>query len=417
MRFKLKKGRLAGTVKISGAKNSALRLQAASILTDDTIVLKNFPAGLLDAQTHNEMLERLGKSVNVEGDVLTIAKKGDTPSALEWSGRSIRNTLLILGALLAKYGEGAVPLPGGCKIGERKYDLHVMIFTAMGAEVTDDDGVLRARVKNGKRLQGADIVLPIRSTGATENGIICGTLAEGETVIWNPHIRPEILDLIDMLSSMGADITVHGQTKIVIRGTTALTGATHSVIPDNVEAITWLIAATITGGEVTLEDFPFETLEVPLIHLKHSGVLFEATGGNVCKVHGGVPEPVSISTGAYPGINSDFQPLFAIYGLCASGQSSITDLRFEGRYQYMEELARMGAKYTIQDKALLVQGGEALKGATVRAVDLRAGAALALAGWVAEGETVIEDAEQILRGYDRFADKAQKLGASIEVLE
>src|SRR5690554_7996676 len=235
--IKISGGSLNGKVKVSGAKNSALRLLAASILTEESIELTNFPNGLLDIQVHLQMLEVLGKSYTAESDSVIITE-GDrkTTNHLIWEDRSIRNTLLILGALVARWGEGRVPLPGGCKLGERKYDLHVMLLENLGAEVWEEDDYLCAKVKG--RLKGSDIVLPMRSTGATENSIICASLAEGKTTVWNPHIRPEIMDLIDMLQKMGANIKVHGQKCIVIEGVSKLNGVKHSVIPDNMEALT-----------------------------------------------------------------------------------------------------------------------------------------------------------------------------------
>src|SRR5690606_27001227 len=221
------------------------------------------------------------------------------------------NTLLILGALTARFGEGKVPLPGGCKLGERKYDLHVMLLEQLGAEVWEEGDFLCAKVK-GDRLKGNDIFLPMRSTGATENAIICGSLSAGTTTIWNPHIRPEIMDLIDMLTKMGASIQVFGQKCIVIKGSETLSGVKHTVITDNREALTWAIGSVITDGEVEIENFPYEHLEVPLVYLRESGMKMYR-GENSLIVKGGEAFPVEISTGPYPGINSDMQPLFAVY--------------------------------------------------------------------------------------------------------
>src|SRR5690606_21729675 len=193
--LRISKGKLYGKVKVSGAKNSALRLLAASLLTKENVELSNFPNGLLDIQVHLDMLKVLGKSFSTNGDIVVISENRSTTSVLDWKGRSIRNTLLILGSLTARFGEGKVPLPGGCKLGERKYDLHVMLLEKLGAEVWEEGDTLCAKTK-GSRLKGNNVFLPIRSTGATENAIICGSLAEGTTIVWNPHIRPEIMDLV-----------------------------------------------------------------------------------------------------------------------------------------------------------------------------------------------------------------------------
>lgn len=409
--LKVSKSRLEGQIKLAGAKNSALRLLAASLLSKESIMLSNYPALLLDAQIHADMLQALGKEVRYVDDETIIISESSQPinSTLVWSGRSIRNTLLILGALVARLGEGRVPLPGGCKLGERKYDLHVMLLERLGARVWEEGDYLCAEAKGG--LIGADIYLPLRSTGATENAIIAGSLAKGKTRIWNPHIRPEILDLINMLNSMGARINVHGQEHIEIDGVEGLCGVSHRVIPDNMEAITWLAAAVITKGDIEIHDFPYKDLEVVLAHLKAAGAsLFH--GENSLIVRGGCCYPIEISTGPHPGINSDVQPILAAWAAHARGESKIVDLRFPGRYGYAEEMGKMGLAYSVKGDLLRISGkGGGLRGAEVCALDLRAGIALALCGLAAEGETVITDAWQIGRGYVKLIPKLQSLGA------
>lgn len=403
----IKKARLEGNVKVGGAKNSSLRLLAASILTDGDVELFNFPNGLLDVQIHLEMLEALGKSYVTNEDRVLIKHQIDSRTVLDWNKRSIRNTLLILGALTAKYGEGKVPLPGGCKLGERKYDLHVMLLETLGARVWEEGDYLCAKVE-GSRLKGSDIFLPMRSTGATENSIICASLAVGTTTIWNPHIRPEIMDLISMINKMGGKINVYGQKCIVVKGVEMLSSVRHTVIPDNMEALTWAIGAVVTNGEIEIENFPFEHLETPMIYLRESGMKYYV-GNNSLIVRGGTPYPIEISTGPYPGINSDMQPLFAVYGAMSQGTSKIIDLRFPGRYGYAEELAKMGMEYDVKGEMLEIKGGNSLSGAKVKALDLRAGIALVLAGLTAEGETEIENAWQIERGYENLEIKLNSL--------
>ncbi len=401
------KSKLEGQVAVSGAKNSVLKLLTASILTSGKIILQNYPAGLSDAQIHLAMLAHLGKSFQINGSTLTLFQQQGTDGVLNWDGRSIRNTLLILGALVAKNGYGAVPLPGGCKLGERKYDLHELVLTSLGARVWDDGNMLFAEAPHG--LKGADIHLPIRSTGATENAIIAGSLAQGTTRVWNPHIRPEIMDLVEFLRSMGAPIEVFGQEHVEITGSDGLGGTTHTVMPDNMEAITWLVGAVMTGGDVEILNFPFSDLEVPLIHLRESGAKFYR-GEDTLIVRGGKCYPLEISTGPHPAINSDVQPILAAYAACATGESRIVDLRFPGRYGYAAEMAKMGVSFEINGNLLQINGGGGkLHGASVRALDLRAGAALALCGLVAEGETVISDAWQINRGYEAFVNKLHAL--------
>lgn len=403
-----------GQLKIAGAKNSALRLLAASLLTSGSVCLRNYPAPLLDARIHVEMLEALGKSAVVDGtETITIVEQSKPPQALIWSGRSIRNTLLILGCLLTRTGSGRVPLPGGCRLGERKYDIHVDIFEKMGARVWEEGDDLCAEATSG--LTGAELHLPMRSTGATENAILCASIAKGTTRIWNPHIRPEILDLIAMLRSMGAQIRVFGQEHIEIVGVPELSGTEHRVIPDNMEAITWLAAAVMSRGNIEIENFPFDDLQVVLAHLEAAGArLFRSKEALI--VSGGTPYPIEISTGPHPGINSDVQPILAAWAASATGVSRIVDLRFPGRYAYAEEMAKLGAYVEIDGDLLRIVGkGGGLKGNTVRALDLRAGAALTLCGLIAEGETTIMDAWQIGRGYVHFAEKLRSLGAHVEI--
>jgi UDP-N-acetylglucosamine 1-carboxyvinyltransferase len=409
------KSRLEGQVEISGAKNSSLRLLAASLLTENDVELSNFPNGLLDVQIHLEMLKVLGKEFVTSGNTVKISEPSSSISTkLVWDERSIRNTLLILGALTARHGEGRVPLPGGCKLGDRKYDLHVMLLEKLGATVWEEDDYLCA--KSNGRLVGTDIHLSMRSTGATENSIICGSLASGTTTVWNPHIRPEIIDLIEMLRKMGVKIEVFGQKCIQITGCEELTGVKHAVIPDNMEALTWAVGSVITGGEVEILDFPFEHLEIPLIYLKESGMKMYKNDNNLL-VRGGTPYPVEISTGPYPGINSDMQPIFAVYGAMSDGESKIVDLRFPGRYGYAEELAKMGMNYDVKGDLLVIHGGKQLVGANVKALDLRAGISLLLAGLTADSETIIESAWQIERGYENLEAKLKNLGANITIID
>ncbi len=403
--MKVSKSRLEGQVKLSGAKNSALKLLTASVLTDEPVEIFNSPNGLLDMQVHIQMLNKMGK-VCTEGDAyLKIVEDKLVPELL-WDERSIRNSLLILGCLTTRFGEGKVPLPGGCPLGDRKYDIHVMILEKMGARVWEENGYLCTKVEG--KLTGCDISLPIRSTGATENGILAATLAKGTTTIWNPHIRPEIIDLITMLNKMGARIRVYGQKCIIIDGVEKLSGVRHTVIPDNMEALTWAIGSVITNGDVEIIDFPFEHLEFPLIQLRESGMKYYR-GKHSLVVRGGEPYPIDISTGPYPGINSDMQPLFAVFGAMSKGESRIIDLRFPGRYGYAEELAKMGMNFSVNQGMLQIAGGVALEGATVKALDLRAGIALLLAGLTADGETEIEDSWQIARGYEHIETKLKQL--------
>ena len=405
---------LRGSVRVSGAKNSALRLLAASLLTSEEVVITNYPEQLLDAIIHVEMLEVLGKTCKVSQSKIEITEDNGVESKLVWEKRSIRNSLLILSALVARTGYGEVPLPGGCDIGGsragRGYDIHAHVLESLGATIREADNFLIAEAPNG--LKGTDIHLRLRSTGATESAILASSLASGVTRIWNPHLRPEILNLIELVREMGATVNVFGQEKIEVHGVPQLKGATVEVIPDNVEALTWLIAGALTKGEVEIEDFPFEHLEVPLIFLRESGInMFRGESSVV--VRSGDCYPLELSTGPYPGINSDMQPLLAVFGAMAHGESRFIDMRFPGRYGYAEELKKMGMDYSVEGNVLRIYGGRPLTGTAVEALDLRAGAALSLAALVAEGPTHIHSAWQILRGYSNFVEKARSLGIRI----
>lgn len=410
---RIKSSALEGELTLSGAKNSALRLLAASLLTADKVILRNYPLDLLDIQIHEEMLRKIGKEIEPFGeDGVEIAEVGQLSSTLNWSGRSIRNTLLILGALVARTGRGSVPLPGGCSLGERKYDLHIQVLEALGATVWEDEGNLVAEASKG--LRGAEIQLPLRSTGATENALIASSLATGTTRIWNPHLRPEIEDLISLLRKMGAAITVRGQESIEVSGSQVLSGASHDVIPDGLEGLTWAIGAAISGGNVEIKGFPVHDVRVALTHLEHSGLKI-FYGDDSVVVAGSECFPLEVSTGPHPGINSDVQPLLAVWAAHSRGTSKIVDLRFPGRYEYAKELGRMGLDYTIDGQILSIDGhGGSLRGAPVRALDLRAGAAEMLAAFTASGVTEIHDAWQIKRGYSKLEQKMDALGVNFE---
>jgi UDP-N-acetylglucosamine 1-carboxyvinyltransferase len=418
MKVSVNKSLLQGEIQISGAKNNALRLVVASLLSKEEIALTNVPVSILDMQVQMKMLEYLGKEIQIKNDIVTITEKTSLKTNLIWDERSIRNTLLVLGCLLTRKQKGKVPLPGGCQLGDRKYDIHVYIIERMGAKVWEENGYLCAEAKN--RLRGCDLFLPIRSTGATENGILMGCLAQGKTKIWNPHIRPEIIDLIEFLNKMGAKIRINGQESIEIEGIEEFTvAATHRCIPDNMEALTFAIATAITGGEIEIHDFPFKDLEIPMIHLRESGMKYYKSNDNKSLIiKKGNIYPVEIATGPYPAINSDMQPLFAAYGLFAQGKSKIVDLRFAGRYAYSEEFRKLGAQTQVENDFLVIDGGNAaMQGAQTVALDLRAGAALVLVGLNINGETRIDNFEQVLRGYDNFIEKFQSINANIKLMQ
>lgn len=409
--MKIYPSKVYGEINITGAKNAVLRYLAASILTDKEITISNYPSNMLDVIVHEEMLTVLGKRIVHEQDCCHIYDSC-CKSELEWHKRSIRNTLLILGCLLTKTGYAKVPLPGGCPLGDRKYDIHIDLIKAFGGKVWEDDGYLYA--KSDGRLKGCEFHLRIRSTGATENAILMGTLADGQSVIWNPHIRPEIIDLIKLLNKMGAEIYVNGSESIVINGKKKLSNnVMHEALSDNMQALTYLLSGAIAGGELAISNFPFNDLQIPLYFLEFSGLKY-FRNNNELIVRKCVSYPIDISTGPYPGINSDMQPLFAVWASLAKGKSTITDLRFKGRYAYALELEKMGVNSIVNENTLEIFGGNVIQGSRVKALDLRAGAALFLMSLVADSPTIIDDFWMVERGYDDILNVLSKIGVKIE---
>lgn len=404
--------RLEGEIRLSGAKNSALRLLAASILTDNTVILTGCPVHLQDSRIHIAMLEALGKVININGDTISISEPTELKTELIWEGPSIRNTLLIAGALYSRFGVAKVPFPGGCKLGERKIDIHLELFKAMGAKIAPSD--THIILEKDKHIEGlVDFRLPLRSSGATENALIMSSFSSVDLKLSNPHVRPEIMDLIAFLKKIGANIVPYGQDYFRIRGShLRKVSVTHNVIPDNVEAMTWLIAAIITQGNVSILNFPWAHLEMPMIHLLE-GLSFISYRSGVLRVDGRGATSFELATGPYPGINSDMQALFAAYGLQAQGDSRIVDLRFLDRFQYASELKKTGAGLLVEGNSLKIIGGRPLASANMNATDIRGGMAMVLVALIAKGTSQIHNMYQVERGYERLDDKLRILGVNV----
>ncbi len=401
---------LRGVVKLSGAKNSALPIICASILTSEKIKLLNIPTELEDVKVQLSMLESIGVNISVEVDAVNIDSASVTRHEVSMdSEKSIRTSLLTLGSLLARFGRARVPLPGGDNIGERKYDLHIYALERLGAKIkVGNDGFLEAECDG---LRGAEIDFPLRTTGGTENAMIAASLARGTTVIKNAHTRPEVTDLANFLNAMGAKVKIRGSGYIEVEGVTELYGTNYSIMPDNVEALTFIIAAALTRGDVEIKRCPVNMLEIPIIYLRESGVNFYNSDDSLFVTRNNTITSVDLSTGSYPGINSDFQPLFTVFATQAKGKSKITDIRFINRFEYTKELNKMGANITIQGNTAIIEGETKLKGCHVTAHDIRGGAALIVAGLCADGETIIDNAYQIKRGYEQIENKFIGLGA------
>ncbi len=408
-------GVLSGEVEVSGSKNAALPILAATILAENTCELKNIPA-LRDIQTMYELLACIGceNTEHKNSREFFIEKVKTTTAPTNLVG-SMRASFLIMGPLLAKYGTAKIPLPGGCPIGTRPVDLHLKGFMALGAEVEIGHGFVKAKAENG--LIGKDIYLDFPSVGATENIMMAATLAKGETVIENAATEPEIVDLAAFLKKMGAKISGAGTDTVKITGVNSLHGARHTIIPDRIEAGTFMTAAAITGGEVNIKNVVPEHVKGISAKLKEMGVDVTENKDSILVAGKKGISPTDIKTMPYPGFPTDMQAQFTSLMSTIKGTSIVTETVFENRFIYTPHLIRMGANIKLDGRTAVVEGGKKLKGASVNATDLRAGAALVLAGLAAQGETEVADIEHIERGYVNFEKKLQKLGANIEKME
>ena len=404
---------IQGVLNLSGAKNSALKVLTASVLTHEECILDNIPLELKDVKITLRMLQSLGASISVEhpGRIRLSWPHGTPLSELRPSYGSVRTNLLFLGALLGRTGKASVPFPGGCKIGERKHDLHLMALEKFGAHCTEDDKRILAHTS---QLSGSSIEFPLRTTGGTENAILAGTCAQGTTRIFNAHTRPEVIDLINCLNTFGAKISIPGSGLVNIEGVERLLGGHHTIIYDNIEAITFTIFTALTKGSLNIRHFPEEDLEIPMIYLREAGIRFTRQGDGMIVERPSIIAPLDLSTGTYPGVNSDMQPLFTVLATQAEGISKITDIRFRNRFQYIDELLKMGADIRVEDNTVIIKGPTPLKGAHTQATDLRGGSALVAAALVAKGQTMIENAEQIDRGYEYFESKLESIGIHSE---
>ena len=401
-----------GTVRVSGAKNAVLPIIVASMLGTTKSTLTEIPK-LDDVHTVCDVIESLGVHIeNPQKGVLEIdASNLSSTSAPYDLVRRMRASFLVMGPLLARKGRAKISLPGGCSIGARPIDLHLKAFEAMGAVINLENGDIEATVPNG--LKGAQIYLDFPSVGATENILMAASLAEGKTVLENAAEEPEIVDLATYLNSMGANIRGAGTNVIRIEGVKELRGATHSVIPDRIEAGTFMIGAAMSGGDVFVENALSEHLKPVVAKLKEVGAeVIEDIDG--IRVIGHLPKrPADVKTLPYPGFPTDMQAQFMALATICQGTSVITETVFENRFMHVDEFKRMGAKIRIEGRSAIVEGVPKLKGAAVNATDLRAGAALVLAGLVAEGETEVGYLYHIDRGYDNLVLKLQRLGADI----
>lgn len=404
-------GPLRGEVKVSGAKNAALPILCAALLGSGELELENVPQ-LHDVATMIRLLEQLGVRVVRAGDRVTLdagaISSHEAPYELV---KTMRASILVLGPLVARFGVARVSLPGGCAIGQRPVDQHIKGLQAMGAEIHVEHGYVEARAK---RLRGTHIFTDMVTVTGTENLMMAATLAQGETVIENAAREPEVADLARALTAMGALIEGAGTDRIVIQGVERLSGASHLVMADRIEAGTFLCAVAATGGEVLLTGAQPETMEATLGKLREAGARIELGKDWIRIAMTGRPRAVDLRTAPYPGFATDMQAQFMAVNCIAQGVGKITETIFENRFMHALELQRLGAEIAIEGNTAVVKGLPELSGATVMATDLRASAGLVIAGMVARGETVIERIYHLDRGYERMEEKLRALGAAIE---
>ena len=405
--------RLEGEIRIAGAKNSALPILAATLLTSDKVTVCNLPH-LFDITTMLELLGCMGvqpvidEKLNVEVDSSTIT---DLSAPYELV-KTMRASILVLGPLLAKHKRAEVALPGGCAIGSRPVNLHITALEAMGADIVVEDGYIKASVKD--RLKGAHIFMDMVTVTGTENVMMAACLAEGQTIIENAAREPEVVDLALCLIAMGADISGHGTDTIVINGVPDLHGCTYSVMPDRIETGTYLIATAATRGRIKVKDTRPDILEAVLLKLEQAGADIKVGEDWISlDMHNKQPKAVSLRTAPYPAFPTDMQAQFTALNSIASGTGSITETVFENRFMHVHEMNRMGALIKVEGNTVIVEGAEFLKGAPVMATDLRASASLIIAGLVASGETIVDRIYHIDRGYECIEEKLQLLGAKI----
>ena len=405
--------RLEGEIRIAGAKNSALPILAATLLTSEKVTICNLPH-LFDITTMLELLGCMGvqpvidEKLNVEVDSSTIT---DLSAPYELV-KTMRASILVLGPLLAKHKHAEVALPGGCAIGSRPVNLHITALEAMGADIVVEDGYIKASVKD--RLKGAHVFMDMVTVTGTENVMMAACLADGQTIIENAAREPEVVDLALCLIAMGADISGHGTETLVINGVSDLHGCTYSVMPDRIETGTYLIAAAATRGKIKVKDTRPDILEAVLLKLEQAGADIQVGEDWISlDMHGKQPKAVSVRTAPYPAFPTDMQAQFTALNSVASGSGSITETVFENRFMHVHEMNRMGAIIRVEGNTVIVEGSETLKGAPVMATDLRASASLIIAGLAASGETVVDRIYHIDRGYECIEEKLQLLGAKI----
>ncbi|MES2024357.1 MAG: UDP-N-acetylglucosamine 1-carboxyvinyltransferase [Pseudomonadota bacterium] len=403
--------RLSGEIAISGAKNAALPILCAGLLTADAVQLSNVPK-LQDVATMLKLLRQMGLQAEQDGDKVTLNGSAiDKLEAPYEMVKTMRASILVLGPLLARFGEAKVSLPGGCAIGSRPVDQHIKGLQAMGAEVTIEAGYIHAKAK---KLKGARIVTDMITVTGTENLLMAATLADGETILENAAREPEVTDLAHLLVAMGAKIEGIGTDRLVIQGVERLHGASYAVIPDRIETATFMCAVATVGGDVTLRNARTDTLDVAFDKLREAGAILTSGDDWIRVQMASRPKAVSFRTTEYPGFPTDMQAQFMAMNCIAEGSSRVIETIFENRFMHVQEMNRLGAAITIEGHTAIITGVDKLVGAPVMATDLRASASLVIAALAAEGETLIDRIYHLDRGYDRMEVKLSAVGAHIQ---
>ncbi|MBC7685414.1 MAG: UDP-N-acetylglucosamine 1-carboxyvinyltransferase [Bdellovibrionales bacterium] len=402
--------RLEGDITISGAKNAALPILCAGLLTAGELELSNVPR-LHDVKTMLKLLAKTGLKVAQDDERVTLNGAAiDTLEAPYELVKTMRASILVLGPLLARFGEAKVSLPGGCAIGSRPVDQHIKGLQALGAEITIEGGYIYAKCK---KLKGARILTDMITVTGTENLLMAATLAEGETILENAAREPEVTDLANLLVKMGAKISGIGTDRLVIEGVSELHGASHAVISDRIEAATFLCAVAATGGDILLTNTRTDIFDVALDKLRDLGLLMDVADGTIRARMDSRPKPVSFRTTEYPGFPTDMQAQFMAVNTIADGASRVTETIFENRFMHVQEMNRLGAAIQTEGNTAFIRGVDHLVGAPVMATDLRASASLVIAAMAARGETIIDRIYHLDRGYDRMEVKLSAVGADI----
>ncbi|MDO8293557.1 MAG: UDP-N-acetylglucosamine 1-carboxyvinyltransferase [Gallionella sp.] len=406
--------RLNGEVRISGAKNAALPILCASLLTGDPLQLGNVP-DLNDVATMRKLLQQMGVAIEVNGgQVVLSAAHIDKLEAPYDMVKTMRAAILVLGPLVARFGEARVSLPGGCAIGSRPVDLHIKGLQAMGAEIHIEHGYIHAQAK---RLKGARICFDLVSVTGTENLMMAATLADGVTVLENAAREPEVVDLAHCLIAMGARIEGAGSDTITIAGVEKLHGASHRVMPDRIESGTFLVAAAAAGGSITLTGTRADILDNVLEKLQEAGATVQVSGGTISLQMSKRPKAVNVRTAPYPAFPTDMQAQFMALNAVAEGSAMVVETIFENRFMHVQELRRLGAQIDVEGNTAVIKGCAQLEGAVIMATDLRASACLVIAGLVAQGETIVDRIYHLDRGYEHIEAKLSALGAQIRRLK